>query len=624
MKFTEAESQFQRLEHDRHLGHLNAQAYESALNQIRVVDEDGKLWMLQAYSGQWHVLEAGHWHPATPPRERNAQEGTDPNLKDHPGPPPAAPRQQAAPRPKKKSKKGWMIGGGLVLVAGALVCVVIGLVAVGGISWGLFSAPDVVETERIDDIIDTEVGDDIIETVLVEAIGDDTINISGDQAGLLVSPEGVEVYLPPSSVEASDQVQVHVSAMPGEQMVLPDDLLQVGEVYMVEIEGGDLLQPVYLSLPIPDGVPAEELIGLTTFDESSGRWVMVPSSIDEEAGLVTASLAGFSPFGLTGTSCGYIGARRDNCRTDFGRTKMTTTEIINTHKPWESVFPKLPDQFYSQTQVSYGICVMDYSEIDDPGQAHDFVTLSGLAERDWCFINAVGRDGRMPTSAETMSVNMPPGTYTIIEVGFASEINPGRPGYIPVFGRTWRLAGTMEFQAGQTSTFSNSGQFDPEAGWKPWIGRSLDYGELITEYEDYVQEQEIPDETEVGLGSPPVITAIEFPEGNVMDPSGDRVATIPGDGEEYSGWFHFEDEDGDPTYLQVTLIDGDELSAPGWDLSFEDAKIEGDLYQGKLWFWFRCGTEEYATSVVSTHEIKIQDAAGNWSDPALLRFQCEY
>ncbi len=623
MKFKEAERQFQKLEHERHLGYLDAQAYESAISQIRIEDESGNLWMLQPYSGQWHVLEAGRWRPATPPRARPAHEGTDPKLEEHPGPPPAAPRQWAAPQPKK-SKKGWMVGGGLVLVIGALVCLVAGLVAFGVISWGLFSTPDVVETELIDDIIDTEVGDDIMESVLVEAIGDDTINISGDQAGHLVTPEGVEVYLPPSSVEASDQVQVRVTAMPDEQMVLPDDLLQVGEVYIVEMEGGDLLQPVYLSLPIPDGVPAEELIGLTTFDEANGRWTMVPSSIDEETGLVTASLAGFSPFGLTGTSCGYVGARRDNCQTDFGQTKMTTLEITNKHKFGSSVSPRLPDQLYSSNSVTYGICVMAYSEVDDPEQAHDFVTLSGLAERDWCRLHGGVEDRRASRGAETMEINMPAGTYTIIEVGFASEINPGRPGYIPVYGRTWRPVGTMEFQAGQTYTFSNSGKFIPADGWKPWIARFLDHAELADEYQDYVLDQEMPDDTEVGLGSPPKITAIEFPEGNVMDPSGETVATIPGDGESYVGWLHFEDEDGDVDYLTVSLIDGDDLSAPGWDIYFEDARIEGDLFQGKLWFWFRCGVGEKATSIISTYEIKLEDEAGNWSGPAYLRFQCEY
>lgn len=623
MKFQEAESQFQRLEHDRHQGYLNTQAYESAINQIRVVDKEGKLWMLQAYSGQWHVLVSGYWHPATPPRDSTAHEGFSPKLKDHPGPPPAAPRQQAAPRPKK-SKKGWVIGGGLVLVVGALICLVAGLVAFGVISWGLFSTPDLVEIERVDDITDPEIDDEILEAVVVEAIGVDTINISGDEAGRLVTPEGVQVYLPPSSVEATDQVEVQVSTLPDEQMVLPEDFLQVGEVYLVEMEGGDLLQPLYLSLPIPDEVPAEELIGLTTFDESSGSWVMVPSAIDEEASLVTASLAGFSPFGIVGTRCGYRGARRDNCQTDFRQTTMTTMEITNNHKFGTPVSPLLPDQGYNSNSVIYGICVMEYDEIDDSVPAHDFITLSGLAERDWCRLHGGVEDRRAPRGAETMQINMPAGIYTLIEVGFASEINPGRPGYIPVYGRTWRPVGTMEFQAGQTYTFSNDGKFLSGDGWKPWVVGFLDHAELADEYQDYVRDQEMPEDAEVGLGSPPVITAIEFPEGSVMDPSGETIATIPGDDESYIGWFHFEDEDGDPNYLQVTLIDGDENSPPGWDITFEDAEIKGNYFQGKLWFWIRCGTQEYATSVVSTHEIRIQDEAGNWSEPAFLRFQCEH
>jgi hypothetical protein len=41
--------------------------YRAALNELRVTDPWGRLWMPQEHTGQWHVYQNGQWVPAAPP-----------------------------------------------------------------------------------------------------------------------------------------------------------------------------------------------------------------------------------------------------------------------------------------------------------------------------------------------------------------------------------------------------------------------------------------------------------------------------------------------------------------------------------------------------------------------------
>ncbi len=64
--FQEAERQY-RWYTDEYLGgRMDLASYRNAINNLRVSDAQGRLWMLQEGSGQWHVWTGAQWQPAMP------------------------------------------------------------------------------------------------------------------------------------------------------------------------------------------------------------------------------------------------------------------------------------------------------------------------------------------------------------------------------------------------------------------------------------------------------------------------------------------------------------------------------------------------------------------------------
>lgn len=72
MDYERAEREFRRLEELRQTGFLTEEAYRTQLAALRVIDEWGRLWMLQERTGQWFVYHEGQWVAATPPRQQAA------------------------------------------------------------------------------------------------------------------------------------------------------------------------------------------------------------------------------------------------------------------------------------------------------------------------------------------------------------------------------------------------------------------------------------------------------------------------------------------------------------------------------------------------------------------------
>ncbi len=67
MDFEQATTRFQWLEGQLCAGLLNLQQYRAALNELRVTDAWGRLWMPQERTGAWFVYQDGQWQPAQPP-----------------------------------------------------------------------------------------------------------------------------------------------------------------------------------------------------------------------------------------------------------------------------------------------------------------------------------------------------------------------------------------------------------------------------------------------------------------------------------------------------------------------------------------------------------------------------
>lgn len=65
-RFVEAERQFQFYTAEYQAGRLDANAYNAAVNGLRVTDDQGRFWMQQAGSGAWHLWLGDRWIAATP------------------------------------------------------------------------------------------------------------------------------------------------------------------------------------------------------------------------------------------------------------------------------------------------------------------------------------------------------------------------------------------------------------------------------------------------------------------------------------------------------------------------------------------------------------------------------
>jgi hypothetical protein len=89
MDFQQAQAGFQWLESQFRSGAMSLQQYQAGLNELRVTDPWGRLWMLQERSGIWHVFSNGAWVAAQPPIQ--------PAAPPPPPPPVAPPASYAAP-----------------------------------------------------------------------------------------------------------------------------------------------------------------------------------------------------------------------------------------------------------------------------------------------------------------------------------------------------------------------------------------------------------------------------------------------------------------------------------------------------------------------------------------------
>ena len=127
MDFQAAQKAFERIEYLRSTGHLSDEEYRGKLNELRVTDAWGRLWMPQERTGRWHVWHQGQWVPAAPP---GMDAPAAPTVESGPAPSAADTRtaatghQQAAPpaRARSGSKLGlyiiiWLVFWSLVAIA---------------------------------------------------------------------------------------------------------------------------------------------------------------------------------------------------------------------------------------------------------------------------------------------------------------------------------------------------------------------------------------------------------------------------------------------------------------------------------------------------------------------------
>jgi len=137
----------------------------------------------------------------------------------------------------------------------------------------------------------------------------------------------------------------------------------------------------------------------------------------------------------------------------------------------------------------------------------------------------------------------------------------------------------------------------------------------------YVVPEEESTSDEQGQGTPPVITAVEFPFDNIMPPIANDLIEITANGTYFGGLIHFEDADGDVSYASFEPMEADsDFQGFGFDLD-ELVIEEGDFFNGQFSFHLWC--EENQAQQQITLRIMLQDGAGIWSEPAILALWCE-
>ena len=305
-----------------------------------------------------------------------------------------APVPGAAAVPSRKGSPTLLfVIGGLALVCVCLVC------GIGAIA--ILSHPDAVQ-----------------------------IGIEGGKVSL---EGGAEVEVPAGAVQANadgtaQKVSVTIKKDPSQTPSLPRDFVSVGPVYQLGPEGVAFAVPVRITLPIPDGADPARVMGLTTLDNATGKWVGVPGAVDAKARTVTAGATHLSFWGIYGAETSW------NAAAWGGWIK-----IVNTHVRSSDPYPGCMTK---PQATEIGVCFQTYT-VANPLALVAFITPR--------FNMVLARD------AQTQTYWLPSGTYTLQEWQMGSEINQD-PLYLPCCKTYVRPTETVVITPGVTIVFGQDEQ----------------------------------------------------------------------------------------------------------------------------------------------------------------------
>lgn len=261
--------------------------------------------------------------------------------------------------------------------------------------------------------------------------------------GTVSAPNGATITVPAGAVPVTDDGSAGTMVFSIEEdhertVTLDGAFAAVGPVYNLGPEGFVFNAPVLITLPIPDGVDPEQILGLTYYDAQAGSWKLVPGMVDAGAGIVSAETTHFSPWSVFGScigdtfgGCGYAESGRQWAAENGGWFK-----VRNTHSRGGGNYPGGQRKPMS---TGYGVCVQSYN-FDNPSAAWSWVEPV-----DW---KVWARDG------STTKFWLPAGKYDLLEVIHLSEINMD-PLYVPDYKTYWRPIGVHTLAPGQTIDFES-------------------------------------------------------------------------------------------------------------------------------------------------------------------------
>ena len=289
MDFREAEGRFQTLNTRYGAGEITAEQFRSMLESVRVVDQAGRIWMIQEVTGQWYVFDEGQWRAASPPR----QAATPPPVRGPVGPERVAAAPAASAR--KRGVSRWLVPG--LVALGVMACV-------GVVGGGILLAPrlGLGEIGELSSLIpglgDGEGGAGLLEPGATpeggQEAGEDVgeplppaldlpvkEKLLADDGGRVADDAGAALEVPKGTVPEDGKAQMVVHDPPAEL------LEALGEAYVVETsfyaasaEGGDDgVGRATLSLPAAG--PDSRILALI-----DGRYFAI-LAVEPEGGVLT-------------------------------------------------------------------------------------------------------------------------------------------------------------------------------------------------------------------------------------------------------------------------------------------------------------------------------------------------
>ena len=280
------------------------------------------------------------------------------------------------------------------------------------------------------------------DTLIVTGSG--PVMLSSGEAGVLTTDSGAQLEIPNGAVPPAEDGSPGTAEFSMEEdfsktMELSPEFTQVGPVYRLLPEGTAFGMPVKLTLPIPDGVEIEDVLGAATFDDVSGTWQLLPAAVDELARTVILEIGHFSYYGLFGLS-NYLEAGENWAARNGG-----WFDILNTARDGEEPAPfgkPLPASVY------YGVCVQAAS-YDNPAAEN----WSWQRPTDW-MIGATAQK----TQDSTRKQWLPAGTYILMEMYGIGETNNYNIDYYPEHRYYIRPLGQVYLGAGERINFVNPGK----------------------------------------------------------------------------------------------------------------------------------------------------------------------
>lgn len=81
--FETAEAGYRALVEERRRTRMDVRAFRTAVRDLRVVDGEGRTWVLGPDDGTWYRRDRDRWVPADPPRRLVCPHCAHPNLPRH-------------------------------------------------------------------------------------------------------------------------------------------------------------------------------------------------------------------------------------------------------------------------------------------------------------------------------------------------------------------------------------------------------------------------------------------------------------------------------------------------------------------------------------------------------------